>query len=299
MTHDPVPAPSPGRRLADRLFSAVLYPLPHHLLSRLVGRVARSTWPPLKDFLIQWFIHRYGVDMSLAQEPEPTAYPSFNDFFTRALREDARPLSADPREIVCPVDGTLSQIGDIREGQMIQAKGHEFSLDQLFGPENNCAEEYAGGRFATLYLSPGDYHRVHMPLAGMLRGMSLIPGRLFSVCPATARTVPRLYARNERLVTRYETEAGPMAVILVGAIFVGSMEAAWCGEVTPIQGKEVRRWRYGEHRLPVRLERGQELGRFNMGSTVILLFGRDRMTWNQELAPGQGMLLGQTIGRVA
>ena len=299
MENQQQPKPSIVRRLADRLFSASLYPLPQHLLSRLVGRITRSTSPTIKNLLIQWFIHRYGVDMSQARLPDPTTYESFNAFFTRALREDARPLPTDPHGIACPVDGTVSQVGDIHDGLLIQAKGREFSLDELFGPDNDCAEEYAGGRFATLYLSPRDYHRVHMPLSGTLRGMSLIPGRLFSVCPATARTIPNLYARNERLITRFETEIGPMAVILVGAIFVGSMEAQWCGEVTPIKGKQIRRWRYGEHRLPVRLDRGHEMGRFNMGSTVILLFGRDSMAWSEDLAPDQRVVMGQTIGRVA
>lgn len=289
--------PNSGREssFADRIFVMLQYLLPHHLLSRLIYWITRSEWPPLKDRLIREVIRIYGVNVAEAADPDPEHYTSFNQFFTRALRSDARPLDPDPAHVLCPADGFLSQAGPIREGRLFQAKGRDYSLVELLGGDEESADLFAGGSFATLYLSPRDYHRVHMPLAGRLERMIHVPGRLFSVSPATTRLVPRLFGRNERVISLFETEAGPMAVILVGAIFVSSIDTAWAGTVVarPFRGD----WLY-RRKEPIRLERGAEMGRFNMGSTVILLFPRDSVSWSDDLTPGAGLRMGQAVGRL-
>ena len=273
------------------------YLLPHRALSRLVYWATRWTWRPWKDFLIAHVIRAYRIDMDQAANPDPRAYPTFNAFFTRALRPGARPLPPDARAIVAPADGTISQIGAIEDGRLLQAKGRDFTAAELLG-DAGAATAYTKGNFLTVYLSPRNYHRVHMPAAGTLRETVHIPGRLFSVAPFTVQAVPRLFARNERLVCHFDGDHGPFAVVLVGAMLVSSIETVWSGLEVPPYARAVTRksWR---DRL-IRLERGAELGRFNMGSTVIVLFPADRVTWNATLVAENEVLvrsaIGETIG---
>jgi len=257
------------------------YLAPHHLLTRWMYRLTRVTAPWFKDRQIRWFIRRYQVDMGIAAQSDPLTYPDFNSFFTRPLKAGARPIVTDPQAIACPADGAVSQLGDAENGRLLQAKGHYFDLLSLLGGSQARAQAFENSRFVTVYLSPRDYHRVHMPLAGRLREMVYIPGRLFSVSPRTTRAIPALFARNERLVTIFDTAIGPVAVILVGAMFVAGIETVWSGLLA--HGKRPLEWRYGagQQGQEITLERGAELGRFNMGSTVILLFPPDRV----ELAP--------------
>lgn len=257
-----------GASFTDKILTWPQYLLPQHALSVLMHRLTQSKRPWLKKRLIETVIRRYRVDMTEAAEPDPTRYESFNAFFTRALSEDCRPLGGDEKTLVSPVDGAISQLGPIAGNQIFQAKGHYYSLSELLGGADLSAP-YENGQFATIYLSPRDYHRIHMPISGTLQRMRYLPGDLFSVNPRTARTVPGLFARNERLVCLFETAWGPMAVILVGAIFVGSMETVWAGQVTPPYTSEKHDRVYDNS--SVKIERGDELGRFNMGSTVILL----------------------------
>lgn len=283
--------------LPDRLFALLLHLLPHHLLSSAIHWLTRSQWRPLKNQLISTAISLYKIDMEQAEENNPLNYPSFNHFFTRALRPGARPLAEETAAVACPVDGAVSQCGRIDSGRIFQAKGIDFSLEELLGGERDWSARFLDGSFATIYLSPRDYHRVHMPLAGKLKKMLHVPGRLFSVSPSTTRTLPRLFCRNERVISLFETPAGPMAVIMVGAIFVASMETVWAGTVTPAT-RRVSEWRYGKK--PPRgttLERGAEMGRFNMGSTVILLFGPDAVEWQERLQPGTRVLMGEAIAQ--
>ena len=286
-------------RPTERLFVAIQHLLPQHLLSALMYRVTRWQWRPFKDAFIAWFIGQYRVDMTLAVEPDPKAYASFNDFFTRALRPDARPLPESEDTLISPVDGTVSQVGRIQGERIFQAKGHRFTLTELLGGDAARARAFHGGHFATLYLSPRDYHRIHMPWSGQLRDSTYIPGRLFSVAPYTVRSISRLFARNERLAARFNTDAGPMAMVLVGALFVGCIETTWAGVVTPPHGHWVRVRRYDTPDTDTgRLGRGDEMGRFNMGSTVILLFGPEAVVWRDDLQPGAQVKMGQVIGQV-
>jgi phosphatidylserine decarboxylase len=237
--------------------------------------------------------------MSEALESNPDAYSDFNHFFTRALRPGARPVVQESGQICCPNDGTISQLGDIEGIQIFQAKGHTYSLTELLGGSEERAQPFIGGRFATMYLSPGDYHRVHMPTAGRLLEMIYIPGRLFSVSPDFTESVPHLFARNERVVCIFQTEAGPMAFVLVGAIFVGSIETVWAGEITPPRRKGIVVTRYGAADNVIQLDRGEELGRFNMGgSTIIVLFGPERVTWQTGLEAGTRIKFGEALGRL-
>lgn len=284
-------------KLAANLFVAVQYLLPHHFLSSLMYRLTRVELAAFKNTLIRKFIDLYKVDMDEALESNPARYRSFNDFFTRALNPNARSVSEDENTIVCPADGVLSQAGDIENGAIFQAKGHDYSLLELLGGDMGWSRRFEEGSFATIYLSPRDYHRVHMPITGTLQKMIHVPGRLFSVNDTTTRRVPGLFARNERVVCLFETELGPMAVILVGALFVASIETVWAGTITPVT-RQVRSWDYPPTPPdePVRLEKGEEMGRFNMGSTVILLFGKDVLEWLEEIEPGQAVKVGQTLG---
>jgi len=287
---------TPG--LSDRAFALLLYALPHHLLSRLIYAVTRWDWPPLKDALIRGFVRLYDVDLSEAEESRPAAYRCFNAFFTRALKDGARPLASKPSAVLSPADGTLSRIGAIKEGQILQAKGHRFSVTGLLGGDPELAAQFADGSFATIYLSPRDYHRVHMPFAGTLTRMIHIPGRLFSVSPSTTLTVPDLFSRNERVVCLFSTPAGPMALVMVGAIFVASMETVWAGTITPVRQRTVT-WRYdGKAAAPVSLGRGAEMGRFNMGSTVILLFPKGAVRWSEGLAASSPVRIGEALGQL-
>jgi phosphatidylserine decarboxylase len=285
-------ASAPSPRGLDLLKSLPLYVLPHHAISRVVHALARLE-TRLKAPVVRWFIRRYGVDMSEAAEPRPEAYGSFNAFFTRALRPDARPLDPDPAALVGPADSTVSAVGRIRDGRIIQAKGHDFSLETLLGGDAGRAAPFRDGHFITLYLSPGDYHRVHMPAAGRLLETVYVPGRLFSVAPHTVRTVPNLFARNERVACLFDTDRGPLASVMVGALNVGSIELVWAGEVTPPR-HVLTVTDYGDR--PAELARGAEMGRFNLGSTVILLLPDVPFAWREDLAPGARVKVGEKLG---
>jgi phosphatidylserine decarboxylase len=287
-----------AKKILRQLFVLLQYLLPHHLLSQLMHWITRSEWRPLKDLLIRNAVHLYKVDMSLAAEPDPANYRSFNDFFTRALRPDARPLAEGKSAVVCPVDGMVSEAGKIEDGRIYQAKDHDFTLHELLGGDPKWTGAFADGSFATIYLSPRDYHRIHIPLGGTLKKMIHVPGRLFSVSPTTTRAIPRLFSRNERIVNLFDTDAGPMAVIMVGAIFVASMDTVWAGTVTP-SWRQVQSWEYGrKSTAATKLSKGAEMGRFNMGSTVILLFGKDAVEWEQTLQPETGVQMGQQIATI-
>ena len=273
--------------------------LPPRLLTRLVYRLTRIRTLWFKDFLIRRFIAWFQVNMSEAAEPDPHCYPDFNQFFTRALRTDARPLAEGENTLCCPVDGTVSQAGIITDDTLLQAKGRTFSLTQLLGGEAARALPFRDGCFITLYLSPRDYHRIHLPLRGRLQEMVHIPGTLFSVSPLTTRVVPNLFARNERVVTLFATAAGPMAMVLVGAIHVAAIETVWAGAITPPLGKTIRHWRYPTTgSAAITLDRGAEMGRFNMGSTVIVLFARNAIRWNPVIYPGASVRMGQKLGEI-
>jgi phosphatidylserine decarboxylase len=258
-------------------------------------RLARSTWRPFKSWLIRLVIRRYGVDLGEAADPDPDHYPSFNAFFTRALYPGVRPVDAAVDSLVSPADGRISQLGPIRDNRLLQAKGRDYRLWDLLAGEEELVTPFRQGSFMTIYLSPRDYHRVHMPVSGRLVSMHFVPGKLFSVSDATAQLVPNLFARNERLICRFDTAAGPMIMILVGAIFVASIETVWEGEINE-PGNNVSSWHYPGHE-PIDLAKGEEMGRFNMGSTVILLFPQDRVEWNPQLQPGSEVQVGGAIGR--
>jgi phosphatidylserine decarboxylase len=287
-----------GSSLLGKLFSLFQYLLPHHLLSQIMYLITRSEWKPLKDLIIKNVINIYNVDMHQAVYQNPVDFRSFNHFFTRALHPDARPIAENNKALVSPVDGTVSQAGQILDGRIFQAKGHDFSLNELLGGDPKATSMFADGSFATIYLSPRDYHRIHMPITGTLKKMIHVPGRLFSVSPSTTQNIPRLFSRNERVVNLFDTDAGPMALIMVGAIFVSSMDTVWAGTVTP-KSRRTTSWEYGrKSTAAVKLQRGQEMGRFNMGSTVILLFGKDAVELATELQPDTKLLMGQQIGSV-
>ncbi len=273
----------------SKLFALIQYPLPHHLFSRLVGRLAETRIGWLKQLLIKAFIRRFKVDMSEARVPDPRAYACFNDFFTRPLREGARPIESG---LVSPADGTLSQFGETHHGTLIQAKGQAFSITSLLGGDMKRAASFRQGSFATIYLSPRDYHRVHMPLTGTLREMVYVPGRLFSVNQATADHVPNLFARNERLVCIFDTEEGPMAMVLVGAMIVAAIETVWAGQITPLSGR-VQSIRFDE---PITLEKGAEMGRFKLGSTVVMCFTKE--VDFEELVPDISVKMGERLSRL-
>ncbi|WP_179540120.1 MULTISPECIES: archaetidylserine decarboxylase [Pseudomonas] len=284
-------------KMKERLFILSQYLTPHHLLSRLIGCAAECRAPWFKNRLITWFAKQYQVDMSEAQVEDPTAFEHFNAFFTRALKEGARPLDNLPGAVLCPADGAVSQLGRIEHGRVFQAKGHSYSVTELLGGDSERAAPFMGGDFATVYLSPKDYHRVHMPLAGTLKEMIYVPGRLFSVNQTTAENVPELFARNERVVCLFDTERGPMAVVLVGAMIVASIETVWAGLITPPK-RELKTVRYDEAaRAPVSLEKGAELGRFKLGSTAIVLFGPEQVKWAEELAANSPVRMGQLLGQ--
>lgn len=287
-------SPSLLRKLQQSAFVALQYVLPHHFLSRGMLRLTRLRINWLKNGFIRLFIRLFRVNMSEAVEPNPVAYPDFNHFFTRALKPEARPLADGEDHIVCPVDGTVSQLGTIDNGTLFQAKGHHYALADLLADHSESIEAFHNGHFATLYLSPRDYHRIHMPVDGTLLQMRHVPGRLFSVNPTTVEKVPDLFARNERVVCLFDTDHGPLAMILVGAIFVASIDTVWHGTVTPPTAKTVQHWDYRNH--PIHLKQGEEMGRFNMGSTVILLFGQDALTFTDELDAGSHVQMGQLLG---
>ncbi len=270
------------------------YILPHHPLSRIMGFLTHSKNKAWKNFFINQIIRHYHVNMDESLEQNIDNFACFNDFFTRELKPGIRPIADQPGAIACPADGAVSQCGKITTGNIFQAKGKSYSVIDLLGGSKNQASVFENGNFATIYLSPKDYHRLHMPIAGTLRQMIHIPGRLFSVNGATANSVPRLFARNERVVTIFDTEMGPMALVLVGAIFVASIETVWHGEITPPTSSTIQTWNYSND-APV-LPRGAEMGRFNMGSTIIVLFAKDKMAWPNDLQANKTVKLGQKIG---
>ncbi len=277
------------------VFIIIQYLLPQQLLSRLTGALAASEVPWVKQTFIDWFAKRYHVDMSEAAQPDTALYPSFNAFFTRALRPGARPVDAQDNSIVSPADGAVSQAGHIEAGRILQAKGQTFSVLELVGGDPKLAALFDAGAFATIYLSPRDYHRVHMPCAGRLREMTYVPGQLFSVNQVTAANVPRLFARNERLVCLFDTDHGPMAVILVGAMIVAGIETVWAGQVAP-PPRHITKVSYDLPKTPPALAKGEEMGRFKLGSTVILLFPANTVAWQAGLRADAALRMGAAIG---
>jgi len=278
----------------DRIVIFPQYLIPHHLLSVAMHWLAGCQVVWFKSVFIRFIVANYKVNVAEAAQTDLTSYPSFNAFFTRALRSDVRPIAEGSNKVVSPVDGTISQLGTINSGQIVQAKGHDYSVLELLGGDQNLAKQFEQGQFATIYLSPRDYHRIHMPLTGKLQQMRYIPGKLFSVSPRTARTVPSLFARNERVVTVFETELGPMVLVLVGAIFVGSMETVWANKITPPYGKNIQHWHY-EGEQAVVLQKGEEMGRFNMGSTVVILLPEQSEVFKSELLAGDSIMMGQAM----
>ena len=272
------------------------YVLPHRLLSRIANAVARIQWRPFKNWLIALVVRKFDVNMAEAEQPDALAYPSFNAFFTRALKPGARVADPDPRSLVMPADGKISQVGRIESGVIFQAKGHSFTAAELLG-DDAAALPFADGGFANIYLSPRDYHRVHMPWTGTLRETLHVPGRLFTVAPWGVREIPRLFARNERLVCHFDSDFGPLCVVMVGALLVSGVETVWSGEEIPPYGSRIVRKDYrGKN---IRLERFAEMARFNYGSTVIVLWPKDAVTLASGFASEQSVLLGQRLGMVS
>ncbi len=280
------------------VFILVQHLLPQHLLSRAIGRLAGSRNSVIKRTFIHWFVKRYRVDLSEAAQPDPDAYADFNSFFTRALKPGARPIAAGTHDVVCPADGAISQLGNIEHNRIFQAKGRSFSVEALLGGDSSMAQPFYGGQFATVYLSPRDYHRVHMPLAGRLQKMIYVPGKLFSVNKATADNVDALFARNERLVCLFDTAAGPMAVVLVGAMIVAGIETVWAGQVCPVSASAQVSTDYSSA-SPVTLAKGEEMGRFKLGSTAIVLFGPNAVTLDPTLRADSAVRMGQKLGTLA
>ena len=277
--------------MPDRLAVFLQYLLPKQALTTLMGRLAGLRGGRWTTAVIRRFIARYGVDMAEATQPDPAAYATFNDFFTRALRHGARPLAA--ADLICPVDGAVSQFGAIERDQIFQAKGHHYSTAALLGGDAQLAAQFQDGHFATIYLSPRDYHRIHMPCTGTLRRMVHVPGDLFSVNPATARGVPGLFARNERVVCVFDAQEGPFVMVLVGATIVGSMATVWHGQVNPPRTGALRSWDYAPGATTLR--QGEEMGRFLLGSTVVLLFPKGPLRFNEAWGPAHPVRLGQSM----
>ena len=282
--------------MSDRLAVVPQYLLPKQALTRLMGALAGLEGGSVTTAVIRWFIQRYNVNMSEALEADPAAYASFNQFFTRPLRPGVRPLA--DADWICPVDGAVSQLGAITGDagdQIFQAKGHHYSTQALVGGDATLAAQFAHGHFATIYLSPRDYHRIHMPCAGRLLRMIHVPGDLFSVNPTTARGVPSLFARNERVVCVFEGEFGPFVLVLVGATIVGSMATVWHGVVNPPRPGQLREWSYTDQHI--HLQRGEEMGRFLLGSTVVMLFPKNTLAFNPEWAPTRAIRMGEAMGQ--
>lgn len=270
--------------------------LPQHLLSQFVSKFTHCENVTWKNFLIRQIATRYGVNWDESITQDLNEFKSFNHFFTRELKAGARPLTTEKNAIASPADGVVSQAGKIESGDIFQAKGKSFTVTDLLGGDSARAEKFNDGAFTTIYLSPKDYHRLHMPISGTLREMVHVPGKLFSVNGATTQAVNGLFAKNERVVAIFDTEIGQVALVLVGAIFVSSIETVWHGVVTPPTCKEVRRWNY-ETNAPT-LKIGEEMGRFNMGSTIIMLFEKDKMQWNSDVVAGKSVKVGEKIGQL-
>jgi phosphatidylserine decarboxylase len=279
--------------VSDRLAVLPQYLLPKQALTTLAGKFASAQLGGLTTSVIRRFVARYNVNMAEAANPDITSYASFNDFFTRALKPGARPLAA--ADLICPVDGAISQFGPIAKDQIFQAKGHTYSTTALVGGDAEAAARFDNGHFATLYLSPRDYHRIHMPCAGELTRMVHVPGDLFSVNPTTARGVPGLFARNERVVCFFESAQGPFVLVLVGATIVGSMATVWHGQVNPPRTGTLRQWDYAKGQ--VSLQQGEEMGRFLLGSTVVMLFPQGPLQFNPQWAPMRAIQLGEAMAQ--
>lgn len=283
-------------RLVDYIKVLPQYLIPQHALSRAVYRITRCEWKLFKNLLIKSFIAWFKVDMSLAKQSNLDTFRHFNDFFTRELKPEIRPVTQDMNVIVCPVDGSISQIGKINSGNIFQAKGRSYHLNSLLVNEKNMVEHFKDGQFTTLYLSPRDYHRIHMPLDGELTKMTYVPGKLFAVNNHSVKVIDRLFSRNERVISYFETSIGTMAIVMVGAINVGSMETVWAGEITPAKNRIISTTDYNNQDF--HLKRGAEMGRFNMGSTVIILFGNNRMQWAPEMQADKPVCMGMSMGRL-
>jgi phosphatidylserine decarboxylase len=277
--------------MRDRIPVLPQYVLPKRLITERAGAIATVPAGPMTTAMIRTFIRRYGVDMTEALDPDVTHYQTFNEFFTRALKPGARPLAN--ADLICPVDGAISQFGAMDGNQILQAKGHHYLTTHLVGGDEALATRFDHGSFATLYLSPKDYHRVHMPCDGRLLRMIHVPGDLFSVNPTTARGVPGLFARNERVVCVFEAQRGQFVLVLVGATIVGSVGTVWHGIVTPPRVREAREWRYEDR--SIELKQGDEMGRFQLGSTVVLLFPKSPLAFNPDWAPGRSIRLGEAM----
>lgn len=279
--------------MSDRLAVLPQYLLPKQALTVFAGMVANAKAGRFTTALIRWFVGKYQVNMAEAANADIGSYTSFNEFFTRPLRADVRPLA--PAKFICPVDGAVSQFGPINQGQIFQAKGHSYSATALVGGDAQLAAQFNDGDFATIYLSPRDYHRIHMPCDGTLTRMIYVPGALFSVNPTTARGVPGLFARNERVVCVFDTVNGPFILTLVGATIVGSMSTSWHGIVNPPRSKQVREWTYQDQNII--LKKGEEMGRFLLGSTVVMLFPKNTVQFNPDWAPDCPVNMGQLMGK--
>ncbi len=279
--------------MSDRIHLALQYLLPKRALTALGGAIASTEGGAITTALIRWFVRRYGVNMAEAANPEIASYPTFNAFFTRPLRDGARPLA--DANFICPVDGSISQFGSIEQDQIFQAKGHRYSTTALVGGDAALARQFENGSFATLYLSPKDYHRVHMPCDGTLQRMIYVPGALFSVNPVTARGVPGLFARNERVVCVFDSAAGSFVLTLIGATIVGSMATVWHGTVNPPRLADIREWHYEGDQ--VKLNKGQEMGRFLLGSTVVVLLPQGAIEFNHAWAPSAAIKMGECMGK--
>lgn len=287
-----------GSPVSDRLFVLLQYVIPKLWITRLLGILATAEGGSLTTAVIRWFIGRYGVNMAEAANPDPASYPSFNVFFARPLKPGARPLASSTW--VSPVDGAVSQLGaltGVSGDRVFQAKGHDYSTLELVGGDPALASRFAHGSFATLYLSPKDYHRIHMPCAGRLLRMIHVPGDLFSVNPATAAGVPRLFARNERVVCEFDTPHGPMVLVLVGATVVGSMATVWHGVVNPPRPGQIREWTYQDQNIS--FGQGDEMGRFLLGSTVVMLFPKGPMHFNPAWTPGSSIRMGEAMAQLS
>lgn len=278
--------------MARPLAVLLQYLMPKQALTALAGRFANASAGGVTTSVIRWFVDQYRVDMQEAAEPDVARYASFNAFFTRALRAGARPVA--PAPYVCPVDGAVSQCGAIDHDRVLQAKGHSYSTVALVGGDSALAADFEGGQFATIYLSPRDYHRIHMPTDGVLRRMIHVPGDLFSVNPTTAQHVPGLFARNERVVCLFDSDRGPFVLVLVGATIVGSMATVWHGVVNPPRTGAIREWRYDAGAISLR--KGEEMGRFLLGSTVVLLFPRDVMRFEADWSAERTVRMGEPMG---
>lgn len=285
-------------RIIDKLKITTQYCLPKHALSRLTGKLAAAEAGSVTTYAIEKFIKRYGVDMSEALYPSPAHYKSFNAFFTRLLKPGIRPVVEDPMVLALPVDGTVSQLGPIQQGRIIQAKGHDYSARELLGGYDDLVAPFAGGDFATIYLAPSDYHRIHMPLDATLESMVFVPGDLFSVNPLTARHVPNLFARNERVVATFRTAHGPLAMVLVGATVVASIETIWAGSIAPSGSQQVTRWDYAGEQA-ISLKKAEEMGLFKLGSTVVCLFGPGMLEqFEPQLQSGTVTRMGAPFARL-